>query len=204
MFFQHPRGSSTAIVKLPMVLLRPLLLPDVSPWPRVQLCRKLEEETSAAKAEVTRAVPSYRAWQGRRSRRPCPCSRVSVRSALGAIRPCFGVQLCRVVKETARRWTYKFRTIWLLKSIALSCCVSPQPASRTSPGKRGRNVNSSPQFICQAALLALSSAQVAVFSSAELGSSAPQWPCSRAQALPRDGVGEPLGLTGKTADPGAW
>lgn len=149
------------------------------------------------KAEVTCAVPSYRAWQGRRSRRPCPCSRVSVHSALGAIRPCFGV------KGTARRWTYKFRTIWLLKSIALSCCVSPETASRASPGKGGRNVNSSPQVICQASLLALSSAQVAVFGSAELGSSAPQWPCSRAQALPRDGVGEPLELTGKTADPGA-
>lgn len=60
--------------------------------------------------------------------------------------------------EGDRHWTYKFRTVQALKSIALRCCASPEEVARVSPekwgGRGGSKANRSPQFICQASLLA--------------------------------------------------
>lgn len=39
--------------------------------------------------------------------------------------------------EGDRHWTYKFRTVQPLKSIALRCCASPEEVARVSPEKRG-------------------------------------------------------------------
>lgn len=39
--------------------------------------------------------------------------------------------------EGDRHWTYKFRTVQPLKSIALRCCASPEEVARVSPEKWG-------------------------------------------------------------------
>lgn len=75
----------------------PCSLPETSPGPE---CSSLEEargdkcSKGLQPAEITRAVPPYRVWQGKRSRRPRPCSRVGVHSAAGVTRPHLGGRLC--------------------------------------------------------------------------------------------------------------
>lgn len=71
----------------------PLLLPWNKPWPQAQLPGESQSrmaQQSPPAAEVTCAVPPYRAWQGKRWRRPHQCSRVGV----GAARPWLRVLCC--------------------------------------------------------------------------------------------------------------
>lgn len=136
----------------------PCSLSETSPGPE---CSSLERARAGDKlskglqpAEVTCAVPPYRAWQRKRSRRPRPCSRVGVHLAMGAARPRLDVGRGQLGNEHTSSETSS------PQSPSLSCCASPEEGARVSSGKWGNKINKSPWFICQASLLAVSFTQV--------------------------------------------